>query len=84
MLMFLTKLPAYYDSVLNFSIETNGLLNSLIYVGFSTTLLIGPLISNAVINHSKLSLTSIRKIFQCLGKVLLVKIKNFLIIKILN
>ena len=74
MFVFLTKLPAYFDSILNISIETNGLLNSLIYVGFSISLLIGPLISNAVINHSKLSLTSIRKIFQCLGKVSLVKI----------
>ena len=74
MLMFLTKLPAYFDSILNISIETNGLFNSLIYIGLSITLLIASPISNAVKNHSKLSLTSIRKIFQCLGKVLLIKI----------
>ena len=63
----MTKLPGYFNSILNISIETNGLFNSLVYVGHCTSLLAGPSISNLVKKRSKLSLTAIRKIFQCLG-----------------
>ena len=73
----MTKLPGYFDSILNISIETNDLINSIIYIGLCITLLSGSPISNAVKNHSKLSLTAIRKIFQSIGK--LKKKKNIVL-----
>ncbi|RWS02958.1 Sialin-like protein [Dinothrombium tinctorium] len=63
-----TKLPAYLESVLNVSIEKNGIINSLTYVAVSISLtLCGPLTDYLKYKYN-FSLTLMRKVFETIGK----------------
>jgi ACS family sodium-dependent inorganic phosphate cotransporter len=61
------KIPAYLQDVIHFPISENGYTYSLIMIGFAVTLLTCGFMADLIIKNTRLSKTTVRKIFQTIS-----------------
>ncbi|XP_023217578.1 uncharacterized protein LOC111619972 [Centruroides sculpturatus] len=63
----LSKLPSYLATVLHFPIQQNSLINALVYIANSASLIISGYISDVIIKKGILQVTTVRKICETIG-----------------
>ncbi|RWS09109.1 Sialin-like protein [Dinothrombium tinctorium] len=66
-LLFMSKLPAYLESVLHFSIEKNGFINAMAYVAISVSLFLFGSISDFIDRKKLLKKSLARRAFESLN-----------------
>lgn len=71
-----TKIPVYMEMVLGYQLQGNGLINSLFYVAICSTQLISGPMARWVIGKKWFSRTVTRKIFESIGKLILIASKT--------
>lgn len=64
----MTELPTYMKQILRFSIKENGILSSVPYLGMWISSIIFSTVADWFITTNKFSITSTRKIFNCIGQ----------------
>lgn len=63
--IMMTELPNFLEKMLNFPIEKNGNLNSLMYVAIAVSGIFAGVTSDAIRARKWFSVTTLRKIYQC-------------------
>lgn len=81
-LLLQTKLPGYLSDVLQVSSATNGMINSVVYVGASISMTISPYLSEVVIRNKYLTRTNTRKAFSGAG--LYICVIGFLLLPLIH
>ncbi|KFM80289.1 putative inorganic phosphate cotransporter, partial [Stegodyphus mimosarum] len=66
-LILLTELPTYLSSILHFNIKSNGLLSALPYIVEAISAWIFSFCADRLRHSGKLSITTIRKVFNSIG-----------------
>ncbi|XP_015917008.1 putative inorganic phosphate cotransporter isoform X2 [Parasteatoda tepidariorum] len=66
-LILLTEMPTYLSSILHFDLKSNGVLSALPYIAQALTAWVASYIADKLRKSNKLSITTIRKVFNSIG-----------------